>query len=86
MSEIEEIIERIKNHKGSERYIILGLQRYVFPSIYSSVYLRIYVCTHTHTFIQLLTQYTCKLIHIVENGKYYVHILYQMIQKSKGKS
>jgi dynein light chain roadblock-type len=23
-SEIEEIIERIKNHKGSERYIILG--------------------------------------------------------------
>ena len=24
MSEIEEIIERIKNHKGSERYIILG--------------------------------------------------------------
>ena len=62
MSEIEEIIERIKNHKGSERYIILGLQRYVFPSIYPSVYLRIYVCTHTHThthsFIQLLTQYT----------------------------
>ena len=49
MSEIEEIIERIKNHKGSERYIILGLQRYVFPSIYPSVYLHIYVCTHTHT-------------------------------------
>ena len=32
MSEIEEIIERIKNHKGSERYIILGLQRYVIPN------------------------------------------------------